>query len=143
MRHPERHIVEAELTERGVEIHFQARGFGGERSYDLCVVWSRAEELGVITARFLPGGIKSKLKGRGIENRRFGIRHRQDHGHAAGKRRLGSRIPIFLVGLSGFAHVDMGIDQAGESEHKSGYRYKVRRQKKRAANGSLNDKSGG
>ena len=58
-----------------------------------------------------------KIEGGKVENGWFCVGHCQQHGHTAGEGSGGRCVPIFLVGLSGFAHVDVRVDQAGEFEH--------------------------
>ncbi|MFT3890316.1 MAG: hypothetical protein QM730_01670 [Anaerolineales bacterium] len=118
MRHPQSHVVQPQLAEGGVEIHLQPGSFGGERGGDVCIVWSRADELGVVAACFCFGGVQYQVERGCVKDWRFGIGHRQDHGHAASQRSGRRSIPIFLVSLSGFAHVDVGVDQAGETYHR-------------------------
>src|ERR1044071_9952784 len=54
VRHPESHIIETELTEGHIEIHFESRGLIRKRGNDLRIFRSCAEILSVITTRLLP-----------------------------------------------------------------------------------------
>jgi hypothetical protein len=65
----------------------------------------------------LPGSFEREIESLGAEYGRLGVGHRQDHGDAARQGSLGGGIPILLVGLSRFTHVNVGVDQARESEH--------------------------
>src|SRR5215211_4219303 len=58
MRHPERHIVQAQFAKCGVEVHLQGCRFGCEPGKEAGIIWSRAHELGVITVRFLSGSLE-------------------------------------------------------------------------------------
>src|SRR5215216_405629 len=42
MRHPESHVVQAQFTECGVEVHLQACRFGCKRGKEAGILWSRA-----------------------------------------------------------------------------------------------------
>src|ERR1043165_1090512 len=81
MRHPEGHIVEAQLAEGGVEVHLQSGGLGSKRWQEVGIAWTCANELGIVAARVLPGSLEREVEGRGVEDRRFCVRHGQDRGH--------------------------------------------------------------
>ena len=53
----------------------------------------------------------------GIEDRRLGVGHRQHHRESASQRGRRAGVPIFFVGLSGFAEMNVRVNQARKFDH--------------------------
>jgi hypothetical protein len=85
---------------------------------------------------FLPGSLQRQVKSPGVEDGRFGVWHGQQQGDASRQRRACPTVPVLLVGLAGFAQVDVWIDQSGNFYHRL-IAWSKDGQKKRADVGSL------
>ena len=126
---PEGHIIEAQLTKGHVEIHLERCCLAGQGCNNLRVIRPRADVLSIVAARLLAGSLQGKVEGLTVEDRRFGVGHRQNHRESAGQRRGSAGIPIFLVGCSRLAQMDVRIYQAGEFKHLTGFKVESSRLK--------------
>ena len=128
--HQRAQLVEAQRTERLVEVHLQARALAGERRRALDVVRAGAEVDAVVAAgaraRGLLLGGKRRAVGQG-----WGVVGHVHHAREAARQRRGRPgIEVLFVRGAGIAQVHMRVNQAGQLEERhsspSGYKKESR-----------------
>ncbi len=117
VRHPERHVIQAQLAKGHVEIHLEPGGSRGQAGGYIRVVRPGAQELGVIATCLCAGSGEAQLERVGIEDGRLGVGHGQHGGESASQGRGGAAVPVLLVEGAGLAHVNVRIDQARKPQH--------------------------